>query len=61
MTGYEPGARGVFVEWNRANRGRVRRVAILTDNLLWRMVISVMSLAATVDMKPFGDRSEATA
>lgn len=59
MTGYDLGARGVFVEWNRANRGRVRRVAILTSNSLWRMVISVMSLAATVEMKPFEDRDEA--
>ena len=61
MTGYELGARTVFVEWNRANRDRVRRVAILTNNSMWRMVISVMSLASSTDMKPFDGRDEAIA
>ena len=59
MTSYDLGARGVFVEWNKASRSSLRRVAILTTNSLWRMVISVMALAAGTEMKPFSSRSEA--
>jgi hypothetical protein len=59
MTSYDLAARGVFVEWNKASRGSLRRLAILTTNSLWRMVISVMALAAGTEMKPFGRRSDA--
>jgi hypothetical protein len=59
MTGYDPDARAVFVEWNKSSRGRVRRVAILTTNSLWRMVISVMGMASSTEMKPFTSRSDA--
>jgi hypothetical protein len=61
MNGYDPDARSVFVEWNKVSRGRVRRVAILTTNSLWRMVISVMGMASSAEMKPFASRSDAMA
>jgi hypothetical protein len=36
-------------------------VAILTTNSLWRMVISVMGMASSTEMKPFTSRGDAMA
>jgi hypothetical protein len=55
MTGYDAEARALFVSWNKAHRHRVDRVAIVTDNRLWHMVISAMSLASRQEMRPFAD------
>ena len=46
MTGYDAEARAQFVSWNAAHRHRIDRVAIVTDNALWHMVIAAMSLAS---------------
>ena len=53
MTGYDVDARARFVEWNSQHRARIRRVAIITDKLAWRAVISAMSLATRQPMKAF--------
>jgi len=53
MTGYDADARAQFVSWNAAHRPRIERVAIVTDNRLWHMVISAMGLAARQEMRPF--------
>lgn len=53
MTGYDMAARSTFVEWNKRWRGEISRVAIITDNQLWHMVISVMAKATRQPMKPF--------
>lgn len=59
MTGYEVEARHAFVEWNARVRGRLVRVAILTDQPLWWMVIAAMSVAARLPMKGFADEQGA--
>lgn len=59
MTGYDDAARDLFVDWNTRNRGRIARVAIVTDKLLWRMVISAMGLASKQEMKSFAAYSDA--
>jgi hypothetical protein len=46
MTGYESEARARFVEWNTAHRERVLGVAILTENLVWKVVIKAMAIAS---------------
>ena len=61
MTGYDLAARTRFVEWNRRNRAHVQRVAIVTSKLVWRTVISAMSLASSQQMKPFASAAEAAA
>ncbi len=53
MTGYDLEARHVFVEWNKRNAALVTRVAIVTTNTVWLMVISAMSLASGRAMKAF--------
>ena len=53
MTGYTADARGHFVDWHRAHRARLGRVAIVTDNTLWHMVVATMSLASGRAMKCF--------
>ncbi len=59
MTGYDLAARTRFVEWNTEHRERIRRVAIVTDKIVWRTVISAMSLASRQPMKAFADAEEA--
>jgi hypothetical protein len=59
MTGYDEAARSRFVEWNLHNRHRMRRVAILTDKLAWKMVIATMALASRQQMKAFSSLGEA--
>ena len=61
MTGYDGLARARFVEWNAANRKAIRRLAIVTNNPLWGMVIRAMSLASGREMRPFATRDEAAA
>jgi hypothetical protein len=61
MTGYDADARADFVEFMRASRAKVARVAIVTERVSWRMVISAMSLASGVSMKPFTSLAEADA
>ncbi len=59
MTGYDPDARALFVEWNREHRDRFRRVAVVTQKKLWHMVIAAMSLASQQEMRAFSSSSEA--
>ena len=61
MTGYDAAARERFVDWNRAHRERLTRVAVLTDNRLWHMVISAMAMASGQPMKGFADPGAARA
>jgi hypothetical protein len=61
MTDYDLAARHAFVRWNATHRDRVARVAIVTDNRLWWMVIHAMSLASGQEMKGFAQREEAIA
>lgn len=53
MTGYDSEARARFVDWHRDHRGKIRAVAVVTDNRLWHMVVSVMSLASSQRMRAF--------
>ena len=59
MTGYDDAARALFVDWNARRKSQILRVAIVTDKLLWRMVIRTMSLASKQDMAPFADYEQA--
>ncbi len=59
MTGYDADARALFVEWNAAKRHHLRRVAVVTENTLWWMVIATMALASRQKMKPFSDVDDA--
>ena len=61
MTGYDGEARAGFIRWNRAQRARVDRVAVVTANLLWHMVVSAISLASEQKMKAFTDTGPARA
>jgi len=53
MSSYDFSARKAFVEWSGRHRARIRRVAILTDNPLWPVVISAMALASKQNMRAF--------
>lgn len=58
MTGYDSEARASFVAWNAKNRERIAGVAIVTDNILWHMVIRAMAFASGTEMRAF-DRTDA--
>ena len=59
MTSYEREARTFFVDWHRKNREVIAAVAIVTDNMLYRMIISAMSMASGQTMRAFDDVSSA--
>ena len=59
MTGYDLDARSAFVDWAKQTRGKVRRIAIVTSNPLWRVVINGMGLATRQPIRPFDARAEA--
>ncbi len=53
MSGYDMDARSTFVEWNKKWRRRIDRVAIITDNTLFHMVIRIMAKVTSQQMKYF--------
>ncbi len=60
MSGYDKEARELFVAWNSEHRPRIARIAILTDNKLWYIVIAAMALASGQRMKAFSTFDEAS-
>jgi len=61
MTGYDPDARSEFVRWVRERKPLLRCVAIVTDKVLWRMVVGAMGLASQVPTQAFDTRDQAEA
>jgi hypothetical protein len=61
MTGYEAAAREQFVSWHHQRRECISRVAVVTENRLWHMVVRAMSFAARVPMQPFRELGPAMA
>ena len=60
MSGYDPAARELFVEWNGRWRSSIQRVAIVTERRLWTMVITAMGLASRQSMRAFAQPSDAS-
>lgn len=59
MTSYEREARTFFVDWHREHRKVISAVAIVTNNMLYRMIISTMALASGQTMRAFDDTGAA--
>ena len=59
MTGYDREAREEFVAWHRQSASHVVRVAVVTENMLWHLVVSAMALASGKAMKPFDSMAAA--
>lgn len=59
VEGYEGTARDRIVRWARSQRDRVDRVAVVTDNVLWQMVLRTSSLASAQAMRGFTDIEDA--
>ena len=60
MTDYALAARSAFVAWNKANKARIEKVAIVTAKPLWQMVVSAMALASGQTMQAFSTVDAAT-
>jgi hypothetical protein len=58
MTGYDADARALFMDWNARFRSRICRAAVITDKMLWHMVVAAMAVASGQRMKAF-DKVEA--
>lgn len=58
MTGYDSDARSLFVGWNSDHKKRISRVAVITEKVLWHVVVSAMSLASRQRIKAFHARDE---
>lgn len=61
MAGYDLDARHAFVEWNSAWRPKIAKVAIVTTNRLYHVVISGMALASGQAMRGFAEHDAAVA
>jgi hypothetical protein len=61
MTGYDAEARNLFVRRMIALRPRLGRIAIITGNPLWHMVIATMRLTTGTEMRAFETVSEGRA
>ena len=61
MTGYDPDARAFFVDWHRRQRDYIGAVAIVTDKMLWHMIVGAMALASGQRMRAFATLDEARA
>lgn len=59
MSSYEPAARALFVSWHREHRQLIPAVAIVTTNMLYRMIIATMALASSQQMRGFDDAESA--
>ena len=59
MTGYDQEARAHYIGWQNTYRYRVKRVAVVTDKALWRMVIAAVGLAAGGEMRSFDTETKA--
>jgi hypothetical protein len=59
VEGYEGDARDRLTKWARTQRDRVDRVAVVTDNVLWQMVLRTSSLASQQAMRGFTDIEDA--
>lgn len=59
MEGYDAAARELFVAWNRKWRFQITSVAIVTEKILWHVVVSAMALASGQRMKAFVQVSDA--
>ncbi len=53
MTDYDADARALFVSWNARFRPRINRVAVITEKILWHMVVAAMAVASGQTMKAF--------
>ncbi|MCA9605241.1 MAG: STAS/SEC14 domain-containing protein [Myxococcales bacterium] len=58
MTDYTAEARAAFVAWHRRHGPRIRRVAVVTPNPLYHMIVTAMSLASGTKMKAFSEATE---
>ena len=59
MVGYDSDARALFVEWNRSRKGKVSKVAFVTDSARWQMVVHTMAVVSGQVMEPFSSMSTA--
>jgi hypothetical protein len=61
MTGYDADARALFASWNARFRSRINRVAVITEKVLWHMVVAAMAVASGQRMKAFDSMEAADA
>lgn len=58
MTGYAPEARVAYVKWHQKSHHRLKGVAVVTSNKLWRMVIAAIGI--TTSLRAFESAADAT-
>ena len=59
MTGYDTEIRDIYITWHRRFKDRIKRVAVVTDRQLWRVVVSTVGLAVRGQVKTFNTLSPA--
>jgi len=59
MASYDPAIRDVYVTWYRAHKSRVRRVAVVTDKTMWRLIVATLGMATGGNTRAFERLEEA--
>lgn len=59
MTGYDPAVRDQYIRWHKANGGKLKRTAVVTNKTMWRLVISTISVATGGGTRAFEQVDEA--
>jgi hypothetical protein len=57
MSGYSPEARSAYIAWHQRLQQNIKGVAVVTNHMLWRMVIAAIGL--TVPLRAFDANPEA--
>jgi hypothetical protein len=59
MGSYETEARDLFVQWNREHRADLTGVAVVTEKVVWHMVVAAMGFAIGQKLRAFAQWDEA--
>lgn len=53
MSAYEPEVRDEYLRWHKRHGAGIRRVAVVTDRAMWRLVIATLGMASGGSTRAF--------
>jgi hypothetical protein len=59
MTSYEPVVRDDYIAWHRRHGAQLRRIAVVTNRAMWRLIVATIGLATGGTTRAFESRDEA--
>jgi hypothetical protein len=53
VSGYEPALLDDYIRWHKQHATQVHRVAVVTNRMIWRLVVRTLSVAGGGPIEPF--------